>query len=111
MAAATDLCDYEVSMKPDVTLEAAIEAGEIPVPELMRFQGWLARRRRDGQRPARKNSDAAGTNVKFEADLWRATMERIYGDDWKTQVDAKELAELAPSSDEEEDALDRLALL
>ena len=49
--------------------------------------------------------------MKFEADLWRATMERIYGDDWKTQVDAKELAELAPSSDEEEDALDRLALL
>ena len=39
MAAATDLCDYEVSMKPDVTLEAAIEAGEIPAPELMRFQG------------------------------------------------------------------------
>ena len=80
-------------------MEAAIEAGEVPVPELMRFQGWLMWRGRDGQRPSRKKGDPASTSCKFEADLWRATMEKIYGDDWKAQLDAKELAELAASSE------------
>ena len=100
---ADDSTMYEVSQKPGLTLEEAIAAGDIPVPELIRFQGWLVWRGGDGQRPARRKGDRAGTNGKFEADLWRATMERIYGDDWKTQLDAKEVAELAPSSEEEED--------
>ncbi|CAE7375118.1 pol, partial [Symbiodinium sp. CCMP2456] len=94
---------YEVSQRPELTLEEAIGSGEVPEPELMRFQGWLAWRGGDGQRPARRKGDRVGTNGKFEADLWRATMERIYGEDWKTQMDAKELAELAPSSGEEQE--------
>ena len=104
---AADLGEHEVSRRPELTLEAAIEAGDVPVPELMRFQGWLAWRGGDGQRPARRKGDLGrdlvGTNGKFEANLWRATMERIYGDDWKAQLDAKELAELAASLEEEEE--------
>ena len=100
---AVDLGEHEVSQRPELTLEAAIETGDVLVPELMRFQGWLMWRGRDGQRPARKKGDPASTSGKFEADLWRATLERIYADDWKAQLDAKELAELAASSEEEEE--------
>ena len=69
----------------------------------MRFQGWLASRGKEGSRPARRKGDTAGTTGKFEAELWRSTMEKIYGEDWRAELDARELAELAASSDDGEE--------
>ena len=53
---------YEVSRRPGITLAQALEAEEIPIPELMRFQGSLAWRGTEGSRPARKKGDSAGTS-------------------------------------------------
>ncbi|CAE7222588.1 pol [Symbiodinium necroappetens] len=83
MSAGLGLDEYEVSRKPGLSLE-----------------GWLAWRGKEGSRPAQRKGDTAGTTGKFEAELWRSTMERIYGEDWRAELDAKELAELAASSDD-----------
>ena len=93
---------YEVSRRPGITLAQALEAEDVPMPGLMRFQGWLAWRGTEGLRPARKKGDTAGTSGGFEADLWRRTMELVHGSNWKVELEAKEIAELEPSSDGEE---------
>ena len=103
MSTVQGLDEYEVSRKPGLSLEDAIVSGDVPTPELMRFQGWLAWRGKEGSRPARRKGDTAGTTGKFEAELRRSTMEKIYGEDWRAELDARELAELAASSDEGEE--------
>ncbi|CAE7335277.1 pol, partial [Symbiodinium sp. KB8] len=112
MSTGMGLHEYEVSQRPGTSLEDAINSGEIATPELMRFQGWrLAWRGKEGSRPARRKGDTAGTSGKFEEELWRSTMERIYGEDWRAELDARELAELAASSDDGEDEEDEEELM
>ncbi|CAE7940524.1 pol [Symbiodinium necroappetens] len=104
MSTGLGLDEYEVSRKPGLSLEDAIA-------ELMRFQGWLAWRGKEGSRPARRKGDTAGTSGKFEAELWWSTMEKIYGEDWRAELDAKELAELAAFSDDGEEDEDEEELM
>ena len=66
---------YEISNRHGLTLAQALEAEEIPKPELMRFQGWLAWRGTEGLR----------TSGAFEADLRRNTLD--HGDGLRQQLE------------------------
>ncbi len=65
-----------------MTLQEAIDAGEIPRPGLMSFNSWQQWRRDAGRRV----TGSAGTGSREEATLWRRTMERPYGSEWQEDL-------------------------
>ena len=62
-------------------LSAMIDKGDIPRPELMAFNQWLRWRSTTGRRPLLKR-DGEFTSMEKESELWKATMQYLYGDDW-----------------------------
>ena len=83
------------------TLQKAIEDNEIPTPDLLGYQAWISWRAGAGMRPTQRKS-GHGTTSAQEAELWRATMARIYGENWRTLL---EDAELLRAEAAEEEAL------
>jgi hypothetical protein len=72
------------------SLEEAIEKGELLKPELLGYQAWISWRAGAGLRPTQKKS-GFGTTPAQEAELWRKTMTKLYGSDWRTLLEDKEL--------------------
>ena len=72
------------------SLREAIDKGEIPRPPLLGYQAWISWRARAGLRPTQKKS-GHGTTSKQEAELWRGTMQGLYGNDWREHLDDEEL--------------------
>ena len=72
-----------------LTLEEAISDGSVPVPDLMPYNQWLAWRAQEGSRPVRRRGDVRTTSSAQESELWRATMQDIYGGDWAEQLAAR----------------------
>ena len=56
----------------------------------MGFNDWQVWRRTSGTRPTKKIGDEQGRTTKEEADLWRATMLDLFGEDWAAELADKE---------------------
>ncbi len=85
----------EVSTAAGATADSLAEAmmnGEVPTPELMEFQQWVTWRSGDGMRPFAARGDSVATTWSQESKLWVATMKRLFGDDWKDQLQAARVA-------------------
>ena len=80
------------------TLMQEINEGKIAKPPLMGFNEWQAWRRDFGKRPVRR-TDGGKTPVRFETNLWKSTMENLYGEDW--QADLNQANEEAEESAQE----------
>ena len=78
---AIGLADAREVSETNATLEQCIAAGSIPPPDLMEFNPWQQWRKADGKRPLMK-TDGMTTTPRQEADLWRKTMQDLYGPDW-----------------------------
>ena len=67
------------------TLNDAIRDGEVPKPPRCNWNEWQVWRKSLGRRPA---TAAAGgtTSGREEAQLWKATMEELYGADWQIDL-------------------------
>ena len=72
------------------TLQRAIEEKVVPTPDLLGYQAWISWRAGDGLRPTQRKS-GHGTTSAQEAELWRETMARIYGEDWRRLLEDAEL--------------------
>ena len=85
----------------DELLSHLIDSGEIEQPELMTFNQWQTWRAGPGRRP-NKRVDGASSLQATESALWRATMAANHGDDWITDIAAREAAPDASEDEEEE---------
>ena len=65
----------------DLTLAEAIELEEVPRPQLMGWNAWMSWRKHIGKRPT-VAADGGTTHNRLESQLWRATMESLYGEEW-----------------------------
>ena len=65
----------------DKTLLVAIRDGEIPRPELMRWNAWQQWRRGVGMRPTTLRDGNTTTNTE-ESALWKSIMLELYGTEW-----------------------------
>ena len=65
----------------DLTLAEAIELEEVPRPQLMGWNAWMSWRKHIGKRPT-VAADGGTTHNRLESQLWRATMENLYGEEW-----------------------------
>ena len=74
----------------ELKLLEAIAAGDVTAPELMGFNDWQVWRRTSGTRPTKKKGDEQGRTTKEEADLWRATMLDLFGQEWAAELADKE---------------------
>ena len=66
-----------------LTLLEEIEAGSIPTPGLLDWVSWQLWRSDAGREPPRPRSEPHGFRLHRESKLWRATMSRLYGLDWR----------------------------
>ena len=76
----------------DKTLAEAVTSQEVPRPDVMDFNTWQVWRKGVGRRPTIGKGDPQVTSSKNEADLWRATMERYHGKDWRVRLEEAQLA-------------------
>ena len=81
------------------TLQRAIEEGDVPMPELLGYQSWISWRASAGLRPTVRKT-GHGTSSAQEAELWRATMSRIYGEGWRTLLEDEELKRAEAAEEE-----------
>ena len=65
----------------DEPLRARMAGGEIPYPAPMTYNEWITWRSREGRRPRLRLGDPQGTTNAQEAELWRAVMEEVHGQD------------------------------
>ena len=82
----------EVSGTED-TLAAAIESGLVPAPDVMDWKGWLAWRKGPGKRPTTRAGDPLPTDSRQESVLWRATMQRVHGSEWRVLLEERQAQE------------------
>ena len=73
-------------------LHEAIDSGLVPEPELMTYNEWVKWRAGPGGRPAQRRGDPMTTPAQLEVRLWRETMGRLHGDDWRDVLDARRAA-------------------
>ena len=85
----------------DQSLSEVIAAGGIVAPELMGFNDWQTWRRTTRTRPTKPKGDPVGWTQKEEVELWKSTMDMLFGSDWADQLAAREAAEADEESDEE----------
>ena len=81
----TEVSGYEGS------LMSAIEREFVEKPILMSFNDWISWRKEHGKRPITRR-DGVGTQPRQESALWRSTMAALYGENWRTDLDALEEA-------------------
>ena len=67
------------------TFEEGLQDGSIPQPPVMTFNAWQHWRKTLGKKPTRM-ADGGTTTTRKEAELWRATMRQVHGDDWELDV-------------------------
>ena len=96
----------EVSLTND-SLAKCIGDGSVAMPELTDFNKWQAWRRDAGKRPKTLLGDSRATTTGEESTLWRATMQRLYGADWRADLQRKvEEAQVAAAEGDPEDDAD-----
>ena len=78
----------EVSGSTETLAYHVDESCDILAPDLLDFNSWQVWRTGAGRRPT-KVRDGYSTTAKFEADLWRATMKEVHGDDWYFELTGK----------------------
>ena len=66
-----------------LTLAEEIEAGSIPTPGLLDWSAWQLWRGDAGREPPRPRGEPNAFRLQRESRLWRATMSRLYGLDWR----------------------------
>ena len=71
------------------TLLDAIREGEVPRPELMRWNAWQTWRRGEGRRPL-VSRDGVTTSNAEESALWKSVMCELYGTEWSILLAAEE---------------------
>ena len=76
----------------EVSLAECIANGSVPKPELGDWNTWVFWRRGAGRRPEVSLGDPLSTSARQEADLRRSTMQKLYGADWRTQLEEAQLA-------------------
>ena len=87
----------------DGTLAESIAGGDVPMPAVMDFNAWQQWRKGPGRRPQTTKGDPATTTPRQESELWRGTMQRLFGaEEWRTRLEeaqlaAPEAAETAPT--------------
>ena len=86
----------------NASLAACIADGSVPKPKLLDWQDWLKWRKGPGMRPRRDRGDPDTTALKQESVLWRSTMQRLYGEDWRALLEEQQAEEA--EEDEEADA-------
>ena len=91
----------EVSLLAGKTLEQAIADGTVDRPELLEFNDFQVWRRTSGRRPTQRVDGVKRTTAQ-EAELWRKTMESLYGLDWAQQLADKRVAKAAEEAPDEE---------
>ena len=67
------------------TLLAAIKDGEVPEPQLMRWNAWQRWRSELGRRPT-SAVDGYTTSAAQESALWKAVMAELHGPDWAVSL-------------------------
>ena len=83
----------------DITLREAIKTGALPTPSLMGYNDWQ-KWRAETKSLAACTKDQVKARSHRERELWKTTMEDLYGDTWKDQlVEAETMA--GPDSEEE----------
>ena len=80
----------------DKTLLRCIQDGDLPRPDLMRWNAWQRWRREIGRRPT-QSRDGYTTSAAEESALWKAVMLELYGSEWALELAA---AEDAPAPEE-----------
>ena len=76
----------------EASLAECIADGSVPKPDLGDWNTWLVWRKGAGRRPKVSLGDRSSTSSRQESDLWKATMQRLYGADWRTQLEEAQLA-------------------
>ena len=87
----------------DDSLAERITSGDVPTPVLMEFNAWQKWRSGAGKRPKPSLGDEAPTTSRQESDLWKGTMERLYGAGWRSLLEDAQLA-AAEAAEQEEPA-------
>ena len=59
----------------------------------MDWQDWLIWRKGAGKRPKVGLGDPTPTTLRHESALWKATMQRLYGPDWRALLEEQQAAE------------------
>ena len=91
------------------TLADAIRLGKVPSPPLVDFNGWQKWRRDEGGKPLKRLGDAVHdggrpTSQTHEGLLYRETMARVHGADWRAALALAKEAEQMGEEDEPEEA-------
>ena len=76
----------------EASLVACIADGTISQPGLTDWQDWLKWRKGPGMRPRQDRGDPDSTALKQESVLWRSTMQRLYGADWRGLLEEQQAA-------------------
>ena len=77
----------------DEPFMTCLENGTVPkLTEVVNHGEWLKWRKGPGRRPVKSAGEATTTAV-FEAQLWRATMEGLFGPDWRVLLEEKETSQ------------------
>ena len=71
----------------DLSLASCIANGSVPKPPAMAWKDWLIWRKGAGKRPKTGLGDRTPTTLRHESALWKATMERLYGTDWRALLE------------------------
>ena len=77
----------------NASLAACIADGSVPTPKLIDWQDWLKWRKGPGMRPRQDRGGPDSTALKQESVLWRPTMQRLYGEDWRALLEEQQAAE------------------
>ena len=82
----------------EASLASCIEEGTVPKPAVMDWKDWQIWRKGEGMRPRVSLGDPAPhaavgpTTNRQEAALWKATMERLHGADWRALLEEQQVA-------------------
>jgi hypothetical protein len=99
----SDLSGWRQVSQTDKSLAEVLADGSVAAPELVGFNDWQKCRKSLGTRPVVARGDPKSTTSVQEVLLWKATMEELFGDEWRGDHAEKEAA-LAAATDEEDGA-------
>ena len=87
----------------ELPFATCIQDNTVPKPPIQDWKDWQIWRKGVGKRPKLSLGDAQPTTPRQESELWKATMQRLYGDEWRALLEEQQAA--APEVEEEEEAV------
>ena len=82
----------EITGSDQASLASAIRDGTVPRPPLLDWKDWQVWRRDLGKRPKVGLGDPRSTTSREESALWRGTMARVHGLDWRAVLEEQQAA-------------------